>query len=164
LPLLALMVVGLTAGIVLVLAKQAEIRRKQAEVERSRAEARQQRDEARRAVDVMYTQVAEHWLGRQPDPKPLQRDLPPKALAYYQAFSLDRDADPAVRAEAGVAWLRVGEIQRQLGRHAEAEPAYRQAIAILEPIAGRAGPSSPGTRSAAAHDRTEVVESLAKSY
>ena len=40
-----------------------------------------------------------------------------KALAYYQAFALERDPDPAVRAEAGEAALRVAEIQRKLGAH-----------------------------------------------
>jgi tetratricopeptide (TPR) repeat protein len=159
-PLLAIMVAGLTVGIVLVLTKQAEIRRKQAEIERSQAEARQQRDEARRAVNVMYTQIAEDWLGRQPNLQPLQRDFLLKALAYYQAFALENDPDPAVRAEAGVASLRVGEIQRKLGRHTEAERAYRQAITVLESISSPMGQASPDT----AHGPTKVLESLSKCY
>ncbi len=56
------------------------------------------------------------------------------------------DADPIVRAEAGVAAFRVGEIQRTLGRTAEAEQAYRQAIEVLEAIpAGASRHRRPGT-------------------
>ena len=126
-PLLAVMVVGLAVGIVLVLGKQVEI-------EHANTEARKQRDEARRAVKEMYTNVAEDWLGQQPDLQPVQREFLLKALAYYRAFSLEKDPDPAVRAEAGEAALRVAEIQRKLGHNDEAERAYRQAIAVLEAI------------------------------
>jgi tetratricopeptide (TPR) repeat protein len=180
LPLLALLVLGLTAGIVLVLAKQAEIRRQQDEVERSRAATRRQRDEARRAVNDMYTQVAEEWLDRQPSLQPLQRDFLKKALAYYQAFALESDPDPAVRAEAGAAALHVGEIQRKLGRHAESERAYHQAITVLETIMEKgsgtflaeAGPARAPTSSRiktapapffTAHS-AQILDSLSRSY
>jgi serine/threonine protein kinase/tetratricopeptide (TPR) repeat protein len=165
-PLLAVMVLGLAVGIVLVLAKQAEIRGKQVQVERSQAEARNQRDEARRAVNTMYTQVAEAWLERQTNLQPLQRDFLIKALAYYEAFALDNDADPAVRAEAGEASLRVGEIQRKLGRPVEAERAYRQAITTLQTVVGQVEPlTGPDAQSHSSRNApTDVLEALAKSY
>jgi serine/threonine protein kinase/tetratricopeptide (TPR) repeat protein len=130
-PLLAATVLALGVAFGLVLAKQAEI-------ERAHLVARQRGDEARRAVDEMYTQVAENWLKGQPRLQPLQRAFLLRALEYYQAFSRERDADPAVRAAAGVAAFRVGEIQRALGNPADAERAYRQAIAVLEAIPRRA--------------------------
>jgi serine/threonine protein kinase/Flp pilus assembly protein TadD len=136
LPLLAIMVLGLTAGIIVVLAKQAEI-------ERARDAARTQRDQTRRAIKEWYTDIAEDWLGQQPDLQPLQREFLLKALKYYQAFALERDPDPAVRAEAGEAAFRVAEIQRKLGHNDEAERAYRQAIAVLEAIPAHAGRGSP---------------------
>ena len=68
-----------------------------------------------------------------------------------ERFAAEPGADPPLRAEAGTAALRVGEIQRTLGRRDEAERAYRQAIAVLEAIpAGSAGP--------------DVLESLGQSY
>jgi eukaryotic-like serine/threonine-protein kinase len=123
----SLLVLGLAAGIVVVLVKNAEIRR-------GHAETLKQRGEARRAVREMYTNFAEEWLGRQPNLQPVQREFLRKALEYYQAFSLEKDPDPTVRAEAGEAALRVAEIQRKLGRIDESERAYRQAIAVLEAI------------------------------
>jgi tetratricopeptide (TPR) repeat protein len=86
--------------------------------------------------------------------QPLQREFLLKALAYYRAFSLEDDADPCVRAEAGVASLRVGEIRRQLGEPAEAERAYRRAIDVLEAAGGGSG----------AQGRPEVQEALGRSY
>ena len=126
-PLLAAACVALGTAFAAVLAKQAEVKR-------SHAEARRQRDEARRAVNEMYTQVADDWLGKQPGLQPVQRAFLLKALAYYQAFSMERGADPIVRAEAGLAAFRVGEIQRTLGRPSEAEQAYRQAIEVLDEV------------------------------
>ncbi len=154
-PMLAIMVLGLSAGIIVVLAKQAEI-------ERARDAARTQRDETRRAIKEWYTDIAENWLGQQPDLQPLQREFLLKALKYYQAFALEKDPDPAVRAEAGEAAFRVAEIQRKLGRLDEAERAYRQAIAVLEAIPagvldGRNQPE--GTASA-----DIVRETLCRSY
>ena len=99
----------------------------------------------------MYTQVAENWLGRQPALQERQREFLLKALEKYERFAAEPGADPRLRAEAGTAALRVGEIQRKLGRRDEAERAYRQAIAVLEAIpAGSAGP--------------DVLESLGQSY
>ena len=143
LPLLAIMVLGLAAGILVVLAEQAEI-------ERARDLAQSQRDETQRAVKDMYTEVAENWLGQQPDLQPVQREFLLKALKYHQAFALDQDPDPAVRAEAGEAAFRVAEIQRKLGRIDEAERAYRQAITVLEAIPAHVRRGSPGTRRVAA--------------
>ncbi len=137
-PLLAAIAIALGVAFGLVLSKQAEIVARRREVERAHIDASRQRDEARRAVDEMYTQFAA-MLGRQPDLQLIQRDFLLKALKYYEAYATERDPDPAVRARAGVAAFRVGEIQRTLGNPADAERAYRQAIAVLESIPRRPG-------------------------
>ena len=62
----SLLVLGLTAGIVVVLAKNAEIRREH-------TAALKQGAVTRRAVREMYTDVAEEWLGQQPNLQPVQR-------------------------------------------------------------------------------------------
>jgi eukaryotic-like serine/threonine-protein kinase len=159
LPLLFVMVIGLTLGIVLVLREQAEILSKQGEieskkdeVERSRAEVKRQRDDARRAVDEMYTQVAEEWLSRQTNLQPLQRDFLQKALAYYEKFAREEDADPALRIQRGLASLRVGAIQRSLGKFDLAEQAFRQTLAILD---------ADGNTS---DHNSETLDALARAY
>ena len=81
----------------------------------------------------MYTKVAQNWLSRQTSLQPLQRDFLLKALAYYERSARESDADPAFRTLRGLAYLRVGEIQRTLGQVDHAEQAYRQSLAIFEP-------------------------------
>ncbi len=100
----------------------------------ARAEAIAQRDEARRAVDDMYTDVAEKWLAQQAALEPMQRIFLQKALAYYQRFAGEESADPKVRSKAGSAYERMGLIQERLGRYPEAEAAHRRGMAILEKL------------------------------
>ncbi len=100
---------------------------------RERDEARRQRQQARQAVDDNYTRVAEEWLADRLDP--LQLEFLQKALAYYRDFAAADAADPGLRREQGRAYLRMGDVLRKLGRHDEAEPAYRRSIAILGRLA-----------------------------
>ena len=58
-------------------------------------------------------------------------------------------SDPAVRLEHGRAYQQMGDIQRKLGRLGDSEAAYRQAIAMLEPLAGAAGAGREAKRSLA---------------
>ena len=101
---------------------------------REEARARAAAADSRQTVDRMYTRVAEEWLGRRPALQPVQREFLLEVLAYYQRFAAEPGADLATRAGVGIAALRVGEIQRTLGRPDEAAAAYRQAIASLAPI------------------------------
>ncbi len=100
---------------------------------KERDEARRQRQQARKAVDDNYTRVAETWLADRLDP--LQREFLEKALAYYRDFAGPDAGDPTLRQERGRAYLRMGDVLRKLGRHDEAEPAYRQSIEILATLA-----------------------------
>ena len=85
----------------------------------------------RQAVDDMYTQVAEKWLAQQAELTLVQKQFLEKALAFYQRLATEESADPAVLFETAKAQQRVGEIQNKLGKHAEAEAAYRRAIELF---------------------------------
>jgi serine/threonine protein kinase len=111
----------------------ADERRDEADKQRRRAEASFLL--ARKAVDEMYTEVAERWLN-QPTLEPLQRDFIAKALHYYQEFAQVREGNAAIRWEAVQASRRVGAITR--GIEQSSEPtirAYWQASAILDDLA-----------------------------
>jgi serine/threonine protein kinase/Flp pilus assembly protein TadD len=127
-------------------------------VSRERDQARRQREQARRAVDEMYTEVAEKWLEDRLDP--LQKQFLERALAYYEGFAHDTTAEPIVRQERGRAYLRVGDILKKLGRHDEAEKAYRRATEVLGRLA-RDVPSGTEHRFHGAHAQHQLGVSLA---
>src|SRR5262249_59980444 len=97
-------------------------------VRESLAEADRQRAQARKAVDEMYTQVAEKWLSREGELTSLQRDFLEKAQAFYEQFAREQADDPEARAEAGKAASRVGQIQAQLGQSSGALEAHQRAL------------------------------------
>ncbi|MFI5461679.1 MAG: tetratricopeptide repeat protein, partial [Isosphaerales bacterium] len=117
---LTLAVVGLALGAALLARKQADVVR--------------QRDRARKAVDEMYTEVAQKWLSQQPQLEPLQREFLLKALAFYQEFARERGTDPGARRGAARAEQNAGDILGKLGEHSRAESAYRRAAEIQEPL------------------------------
>ncbi len=148
--LLVTAVVALTASTLLIGREQRLTRaayhaeseqRAEAVTQRKRAEARS--GLARRAVDDMYTQVAERWLADQPRMEQVQREFLEKARAVYEELADERDVDPVVRREAGAAYRRAGEIHFKLGQFEPAERNYRQALAIAEDLSAGAlaGPS-----------------------
>jgi len=134
---LVLAMIGLSVSLVLIAEKRTE-----AVEALDRAE--EQRRLARQAVDEMYTEFAQKWLANQPQMDESQRTYLQKALQFYQRLSQEESQDPEVQKETGSAYLRVGEIERTLGRNAEAEAALRQAIAIFEPLVAD-DPSPPET-------------------
>jgi tetratricopeptide (TPR) repeat protein len=99
----------------------------------ARAERRSQL--ARRAVDDMYTQVAEQWLGDEPLMDEVKRQFLLKALRVYEELGQEADCDPSLCRETGQAQFRMGQIYRQLGRYDDAESAYRQAIHLQQELA-----------------------------
>ncbi len=108
-----------------------------------RAEART--TQARRAVDEMYSQVAEKWLARQPKLTAVQSEFLEKALGFYEAFAADQGDDPEARFEAARARHRVGAIRFALGKFDQAATASRQAVEQLEDLAAR-NPTRPDYR------------------
>ena len=104
---------------------------------RSRADRRTA--QARRAVDEMYTQVAQQWLADQPHMQPLQREFLQKALAFYEELAKEQSADPAIARQTALALRRVGDIQLHLGDHRAAEAAYARAVAAFESVGKQTG-------------------------
>jgi serine/threonine protein kinase/tetratricopeptide (TPR) repeat protein len=96
------------------------------------AEAENRTRLARRAVDDMYTQVAEKWLQQEPHMEPVQREFLEKALQFYLEIARESATDPAVQQETASAYRRVGDILVRLDRHQEAENSFARAIAILD--------------------------------
>jgi tetratricopeptide (TPR) repeat protein len=100
------------------------------------AKVEQQR-QARRAVDDMYTAVAEQWLANQPRLQALQREFLEKALVYYQQAASEDGSDPDIKAQTAASLRRVGAIQTALGRPEQAKQALGRAIGELEPLTAR---------------------------
>jgi hypothetical protein len=105
--------------------QRAELSRMEAELAFQEAEAQRQRAganfrTARAAVDQMLTSVAEQQLAKGPPTERVRKELLESALQYYQTFLGENSTNPAVRQETGRALLRLGDINHQLGRHAEA--------------------------------------------
>lgn len=133
-----LAVLGLLAGLLWHDAQLEEAaRREHDQAEQARRErdaAEESRRWARQAVDDMYTEVAEKWLQRQPRLQPLQRDFLEKALRFYQHDAEQDGAVSAVQQRTGMAYYRLGGIQRMLGRHKEALEGDRKALTIFQKL------------------------------
>src|SRR5262249_48328175 len=108
---------------------------------------------ARRAVDEMYTQVAEKWLTDQSRLTPLQREFLEKALTFYEQFA--HETDPLVHRQAAQAARRAGIIGSGLGQHAEAEAALQRAVARSASLI-RQHPDQPDSRLELALSRLEL--------
>jgi tetratricopeptide (TPR) repeat protein len=100
-------------------------------VNRQRDLAETRGRQARRAVDEMYTEVAERWMTRQPHLELVQQEFLEKARRFYEEFARERGDDPSARQEAARALRRVGDIERRLGHAEAAEAAYEDAAARL---------------------------------
>jgi serine/threonine protein kinase/tetratricopeptide (TPR) repeat protein len=96
--------------------------------------AQEQRQRARRAVDEMYTKVAEKWLKSRAGLEPVQKELLLQALAYYQQFVQEPEGDAETRKATANAYFRVGEIHLKLGELDQALEAFRQASARSEKL------------------------------
>jgi eukaryotic-like serine/threonine-protein kinase len=110
-----------------------------------RKQAQENLKDALAAVEQMLTRVAEDRLVHVPGMEPIRRDLLQDALSFYQKFLKEKSDDPVIRREVAWAYRRMGSIHHHLGQYAEAENAYRQAIAMLEKL-GIAAAVEPGLR------------------
>jgi tetratricopeptide (TPR) repeat protein/tRNA A-37 threonylcarbamoyl transferase component Bud32 len=114
--------------------------RDNARSERQRAEANFEK--AQQAVDQMLTKVAEETLIHEPRMEQKRRALLEDALAFYQEVLRERGDDARLQHKTALAYKRVADILRLLGRHDQAKAAYRDAIALLGPLVS-ARPDQP---------------------
>jgi tetratricopeptide (TPR) repeat protein len=131
-----LAVLGLVAGLLwhnTQLQDAAQRERNQAlAANREKEEAQKQRAFARRAVDKMFTQVAEKWLAAEPRSEKLQREFLEEALRFYQELAGETGTAPSVQQELASAHCRMGQIFLNLGQPDKAEQALNRAVATAE--------------------------------
>jgi eukaryotic-like serine/threonine-protein kinase len=86
-----------------------------------------------RAIDEMYTEVAEDVV---PEPRTemKRKKLLEKAQGFYEELQRIETGDPKLAWEVARATRRVGDIHRLLERHAEARAAYALALDRLGPL------------------------------
>ena len=117
--------------------------REHAEQESARAEANL--DLALRAVDEMYTELAQEYLTDTPVAEPLKLAFLDRAARFYTEFTEENADDPALRYERALAYDRLGSVHFWLGRYTEAESAMRTSLFLFEELAAEM-PSVPKYR------------------
>jgi serine/threonine-protein kinase len=119
---------------------------------------------ARDVVDQLLARVSDEKLNGVPHLELVRRDIVEDALRYYREFLAERSDDPGVRLEAGRALRKMGELERHLGRYAEADAHARESLTLLEPLANEA-PGSPEPAwelSLAHHDQGKLLSLLGR--
>jgi hypothetical protein len=96
-------------------------------------EARENLQLARKAVDKLYTRVADEFGELGPLLR-LRRELLIEALEFYKTLAGQKSSDPQVRFEAGLAYRRVADIHHHFSEYIEAVQALRQGIPLLEKL------------------------------
>jgi eukaryotic-like serine/threonine-protein kinase len=107
---------------------KAEYQRGVADAQRVRAEGHQKK--AFEVVERMLTRVGDKELVNVPHMDETRRRLLEDALEFYRGFLKDDSTDPAVRQETARAYSKTAHIYRLLGRHDQAEEAWRHASDI----------------------------------
>ena len=100
----------------------------------ARQEAEQGFREARSAVNDYFTLVSENKLLDVPGLQPLRKELLESARRYYEQFLKEHADDPSLHADVALTWYRVGRIQAEIDRNADAVVALNKARTIQEEI------------------------------
>jgi eukaryotic-like serine/threonine-protein kinase len=107
-------------------------------IARERAKALRQRDVAQanlqvasEVVDRMLTHVAAAELADVPSTEGLRRALLEDATRFQAGLLAEKSPEPTVRRDAGLAYLRLAQMNTQVGQDAAADQAYREAIRIM---------------------------------
>jgi hypothetical protein len=127
---LVLAMIGLVTSTILIAREQ---RRTSAALEQ--ADARFQF--ARKAVDEMYTEVAEKWVAQRPKLTQVQREFLEKALAFYEQFAAQSGDDPQRQFDAARAGHRVAMIDKKLGMYERSTTALRRSFEQLQSLSDR---------------------------
>jgi tetratricopeptide (TPR) repeat protein len=111
-----------------------------------RARADKGRRLARKAVDTMYTKVAEEWLFSQPHLERVEQEMLEEAAAAYEALaeeSLADEEDPEMRFETAKAYQRLGRLFLHPRNNVErAREALQRAQRLFEQLAAES-PDNP---------------------
>jgi serine/threonine protein kinase len=120
------------------------ISRKMAETQVALARADAKNRWARRAVNDMYSQVAQQWLAHQPHMTEVQKRFLRQALGFYEELAAEASDDPDEELERAIAYRRMADI-RGGGFHRApgAEKNYRQAVAICEELTAKVPDNGP---------------------
>lgn len=125
----AVLVASLSLAVLAVVLAAANRREREA-----RAHATENFQLAFDSVNQYLTRVSESQLRDVPNLQVLRRELLDAARGFYQRFVDQRGDDPLVRAELGRAYLRLAQIQDELGSPGEAVRLARRGIAVLEAL------------------------------
>jgi tetratricopeptide (TPR) repeat protein/tRNA A-37 threonylcarbamoyl transferase component Bud32 len=100
------------------------------------AQARKHLKHALAAVDKLLTRVSEdrERLAYEPHMEQVRRKLLEDALEVYQELLVDAPDDPEIRLQTGLAFVRVGTIQVQLGAFVPAKQAFDRGLAMLHEL------------------------------
>jgi len=130
--------IGLAAGLFWAQERAAAAKREHELAEEARKErdaALEQRRQIRRAVDKMYLQVADKWLGRQRQMDNLQREFLEEVLRLYQAFAVEPGEDPDTLYDRAKAYQTVAKIHLfAFGQPDQARHACKLATVLLEKL------------------------------
>jgi serine/threonine-protein kinase len=128
------LLVALTVGTLL-------IWKEQRRTDDQRRRAQKNLEVALDSVDAMLTEVGEKELAGEPRMEQKRRNLLARARACYVDFLAQEQGDPNLKMAVALAHKRLGDVDRLLGRNAEAEDSYLQAITLLEELAARPRPA-----------------------
>jgi serine/threonine protein kinase/tetratricopeptide (TPR) repeat protein len=112
------------------------IRARQAErtAEQKRQEADRNFTLARRAVENYLAKVTENRRLTEVDLHGLRKELLEAALPFYEQFVQQSENDPALRAEQGRAYERLGKVRHLLGEVGKALAHFQEMKAIFEEL------------------------------
>jgi serine/threonine-protein kinase len=159
----AVTVATMCLAVATVLLSAARARERQAKLlaEGNEQKAEAQRDKARArfalardAVDKYHTQISESPELKSVGLEKLRTRLLETAAVFYEKFVHEDEADVSVETERGHAYHRLGDIYQDTGRHADAEKALLQSLAIWQGLAAdHPGDAALASRLAEGHHR-----------
>src|SRR5262249_49754167 len=89
---------------------------------------------ARDAVDQLFMQVSQSpKLEAQPMEK-FRKELLQSAKGFYERFVREQFDAPEVQNDLGLAYLRLAEIDQELGEYSSAEASGQKAVSILDEL------------------------------
>ena len=110
----------------------------------ARSQAEERFKLARDAIETYYTGASEDVLLKEPRLSDLRKKLLGSALGFYEKLQGVLEAQPGrgARPDLAEAYLRVGDLNRQIGSQTAARGAYERALAIY----ARSDPRRSGLR------------------